>query len=233
MSENSNAFDYVIAGGGTAGCVLASRLSQAAHTVGLFEAGPQDYSEAVMSPLGPPSLHGTPLEYNYLSTEQSNLGNRKIPNFGGRLLSGSSAVNYGNWTRCHSTDYDTWAELVGDKRWSYAGLLKYFKRVQHHHDPDADPDIYGFDGPMYTTSSMRHYPLRDPVGAALKESGLKYKHDANDGSPLGYSLMTENWHDGKRQPAGMTYDLSKVTHRYLGQSSRFGSTNIKSIRDSA
>lgn len=211
MSESSIVFDFVIAGGGTAGCVLASRLTQAGHTVGLIEAGPKHYSEAVMSPLAPPSLHGTSLEYNYLSTEQLSLGNRKIPNFGGRLLSGSSAVNYGNWTRCHSTDYDTWADLVGDKRWSYAGLLKYFKRVQHHHDLNADPEIYGFDGPMYTTSGMRQYPLREPIAAALKESGLKYKHDANDGSPLGYSLMTENWRNGKRQPAGMVYDLSKVT----------------------
>ena len=92
------------------GCVLASRLSLAGFSVALFEAGPNNYSEQIMSPLAAPALHGTQLEYNYLSTPQSNLGNRSIPKSGGRFLSGSSAVNYANWTRCHSTDYDTWAD---------------------------------------------------------------------------------------------------------------------------
>lgn len=211
MTIPTTSFDFLIVGGGTAGCVLASRLSHAGHSVALFEAGPQDYSEKVMSPLAAPTLHGSTLEYNYLTTAQKNLAGRKVPNFGGRLLSGSSAVNYGNWTRCHSADFDAWAELVGDERWDYAHLLKYFQRVQHHHDPTADPNTHGFDGPMYTTAGTRHYPLRDPLEVALRESGLEYNADANGGSPFGFSLLSENWRDGKRQPAGVAYDLSKVT----------------------
>lgn len=211
MAETTGVFDFLIAGGGTAGCVLASRLSHAGHSVALFEAGPKDYSEKIMSPLAPPTLHGSALEYNYKSTEQPNLGNRKVRNYGGRLLSGSSAVNYGNWTRCHSADYDAWAELVGDERWNYAHLLKYFRKVQHHHDPNADSKTYGFNGPMYTTSGTRHYPLRSPIEAALRQSGLEYNPDPNGGIPFGFSLLTENWRDGKRQPAGLAYDLSKVT----------------------
>lgn len=104
--DSKTLFDFVIAGGGTAGCVLASRLSHAGFTVAMFETGPEDYSEQVMSPLGAPALHGSPLEYNFLSKEQPHLSNRRVPTFGGRLLSGSSAVNYANWTRCHSADYD-------------------------------------------------------------------------------------------------------------------------------
>jgi choline dehydrogenase-like flavoprotein len=204
------AFDFLIAGGGTAGCVLASRLSQAGHSVAIFEAGPEDYSEKVMSPLAAPMLHGSSLEYNYITTAQTNLANRKVPNFAGRVLSGSSAVNYGNWTRCHSADYDAWADLVGDERWDYAHLLKYFRKVQHHHDSAADPEVYGFDGPMYTTAGDRYYPLRDPLETALRESGLKYNADANGGSPFGFSLLSENWRDGKRQPASLAYDLSKA-----------------------
>ena len=106
--DSKTAFDFLIAGGGTAGCVLASRLSHAGFSVALFEAGPEEYSEQVMAPLAAPTLHGSPLEYNFLSKEQQQLSNRRIPNFGGRLLSGSSAVNYANWTRCHSADYDAW-----------------------------------------------------------------------------------------------------------------------------
>ena len=106
--DSNPVFDYLIAGGGTAGCVLASRLSHAGFRVAIFETGPENYSEQVMSPLAAPTLHGSPLEYNYLSKEQPHLSNRRIPQFGGRLLSGSSAVNYANWTRCHSADYDAW-----------------------------------------------------------------------------------------------------------------------------
>lgn len=64
-------FDFLVAGGGTAGCVVASRLSQAGMSVAVFEAGPEDYSEKVMSPLAAPMLLGSPLEFNYLSKEQS------------------------------------------------------------------------------------------------------------------------------------------------------------------
>ena len=105
----------------------------------LFEAGPKDYNETVMSPLGAPALHGTSLEYNCLSERQPSLCDRHVPNYVGRLLSASSAVNYGNWTRCHSADYDGWASLVGDTRWNYEGLLKCFKKSEHHHDPMRIP----------------------------------------------------------------------------------------------
>ena len=211
MSIPTTTFDFLIADGGTAGCVLASRLSQAGYSVAIFEAGPKDYSERIMAPLAAPTLHGGPLEYNYTTTIQPHLSNRKVPNFGGRLLSGSSAVNYGNWRRCHSADYDAWADLVGDRRWSYAHLLKYFRKVEHHHDPTADPETHGFDGPMYTTAGTRHYPLIEPLEAALRESGLQHNADSNGGSPFGFALLSENWRDGRRQPAGLAYDLSKVT----------------------
>ena len=108
--DSKTAFEFLIAGGGTAGCVLASRLSLAGFSVAMFETGPEDYSEQVMAPLAAPTLHGSSLEYNFLSKEQQHLSNRRIPNFGGRMLSGSSAVNYANWTRCHSADYNAWGK---------------------------------------------------------------------------------------------------------------------------
>ena len=204
-------FDFLIAGGGTVGCVLASRLSHAGHSVALFEVGPEDYCEKVMSPLAAPTLLGSSLEYNFMTTKQHHLANRQIPNYGGRLLGGSSAVNYGNWTRCHSADYDAWAKLVGDERWSHRGLSRCFKKIEHHHDPAGDPEVHGFEGPIHTTAGLRQYPLREPLREALSESGLQFSAEANGGCPLGFALLAENWRDGKRQPAGKTYDLSKAT----------------------
>jgi hypothetical protein len=109
----SSTFEYVIVGGGLVGCVLASRLSQAGHTVALLEAGPENYSPQIMSPVAAPHLHDTPVSWNYRCTPQRGLNNRTVPQYGGKVLSGSSAVNYGLWTRGHATDYDCWAEKVG------------------------------------------------------------------------------------------------------------------------
>lgn len=207
----TNDFDYVIVGGGTAGCVLASRLSHAGSSVVVLESGPEEYSDMVMSPTQAPALHATPLEYHYLSTKQEQLRGREIGNYGGHLLSGSSGVNYGNWTRCHSADYDAWAALVGDDRWSYARMLKYFKKTEHHHAPNADREVHGFGGPIHTNALARNYPLREPVRKALLESGIAFNPELNTGSPLGFSAFQENWKDAKRQPAGLAYDLSKAT----------------------
>ena len=208
---STHSFDYLIAGGGTAGCTLASRLSLAGHSVALFEAGPEDYSEKVMAPLAAPTLHGTALEYNYTTAEQRHLFNRKLPNYGGRVLGGSSTVNYGNWTRGHAADYDAWADLVGDQRWSYEGLKKYFLANECCHDEGTDKVEHGFEGPMHTAASGREYPLRATFGNALNAIGLAFNADANAGDPMGYAILTENWKNGKRQPAGLAYDLSKTS----------------------
>ncbi|PQE13535.1 glucose dehydrogenase protein [Rutstroemia sp. NJR-2017a WRK4] len=207
----SSTFEYVIVGGGLVGCVLASRLSQAGHTVALLEAGPEDYSPQIMSPVAAPHLHDTPVSWNYKCTPQPGLNNRAVPNYGGKVLSGSSAVNYGLWTRGHSTDYDCWAEKVGDDRWSYKRMLKYFKKVETHHDRNGDSDAHGFNGPITTTAGARRYPLGDTVFTALVKSGNPWNSDMNGGNPLGLGAFTENWKDLQRQPAGKAYDLSKAT----------------------
>lgn len=208
-------FDYIIAGGGLSGCVIASRLSQAGYHVAVVEAGGGDFPDEIMNPLGAALLHGSKWEWNLKTTPQTTLGSRQIDNYIGKTLSGSSAVNYGLWTRCHSVDYDLWAERVDDKRWSYSGLLPYFLKSQHHHDPLGSPEVYGFEGPMYTTAAARTYPLRDKVSQALTSAGLTFNPDANGGNPLGFGVFTENWKDAKRQPAALVYGLSKavvITH---------------------
>lgn len=101
MSTPSTA-DWVIVGGGTAGCVLASRLKQnyPSKSIILLEVGPDEHGNpGVQTPLACFGLHGTPLQYNYSTVPQKHLDNRQIYNTGGKLLSGSSAVNYGTWTR--------------------------------------------------------------------------------------------------------------------------------------
>lgn len=99
--------------------------------------GPHVHNKPLFkSPLGPAELRATPLEGKYKTIPQVHLNHRAMRN---RLLSGSSAVSYGAWTRGDAANYDYWAEIVGDPRWSYAGMLFYFRRSEHHHDPTAEP----------------------------------------------------------------------------------------------
>lgn len=102
---------------------------------------------------------------------------------------------------------------MNDERWSYKGLLPYFKRSEKHFDKDADPDQHGFDGPMHTASvstSGRKYPLRDHVFKLWSNLGLKYIPDANNGHPQGITDLVENWRNGKRQIASAIYPLDGV-----------------------
>jgi choline dehydrogenase-like flavoprotein len=208
----STEYDYIIVGGGTVGCVLASRLSHADHRVAVFEAGPENYSEQIMSPTGGPLLHATEWEYQWKSVKQAHLGNREIANYGGKILSGSSAVNYGLWARGHSVDFDDWARLVGDDRWNYANLLKYLKKSESFHDRGATASIdqHGYDGPISNFSGLRKYPLKEKTLKAVIQSGIEHIPDGNNGNPLGVAPFTDNVKNALRQPAGLAYDLSKA-----------------------
>lgn len=212
MSNINLTADFVVVGGGLAGCVLASRLSQSPSkpSVILIEAGSDEHEiDLIKSPSAAPRLHRTELEWNYMTVPQQHLNGRQVYNCGGKVLSGSSAVNYGLWTRGSRPDYDIWADLIGDKRWSYDGLLPYFRRSEHYHDSQADPSQHGFKGPIHTMTG-RAYPLRQQVHQAFLDTGLKDNSDSNAGDPLGVASWCENWHHGVRQPAGQAYDLSNV-----------------------
>lgn len=106
---------------------------------------------------------------------------------------------------------DLWAKLVDDRRWSYDGLLPYFKRTETHYgQPGADPAHHGYSGPMRTTAAARKYPLDHLMKQAFLDAGLDWNADANAGNPLGVAAYTENWRDGKRQPSGKAYGLAGV-----------------------
>lgn len=119
----------------------------------------------------------------------------------------------GGWVRGDKNDYDAWGKQVGDARWSYAGMLPYFRQTESHHTPYANPNDHGFEGGIYTssvTSSGRNYPLRDMVKAAWEAVGLEQIPDANAGSPQGFADLTENRKNGKKQLATDAYPLTGI-----------------------
>ncbi|KAH8885296.1 alcohol oxidase [Thozetella sp. PMI_491] len=211
--------DYIIVGGGLAGCVLASRLKQgnSSLSVVLIEAGQDPAGHPLTTaPLACFAAHHSDLDYAYTSVPQTHLDGRSCYAAAAKVLSGGSAINYGTWTRGPAVDYDLWAEEVNDAGWGYQGLLPYFKRTENYvKSPHIDQDQHGSSGPLHVVSvsesnPKRRYPLREPLAQAWSELGVPRNWDSNGGSPLGMAELVESWRDGKRQCASQTFDLSGV-----------------------
>ncbi|KAH7116181.1 putative glucose dehydrogenase [Dendryphion nanum] len=210
-------YDFIIVGGGTAGVVIASQLHQRKPELSilLIEAGPDVTNHAhVNNPAEGALLHFSDLDYKYMTVPQKHLNNLPRYNCGVKGLSGGTIINVGGWIRGDARDYDEWARLVDDQRWSYKGLLPYFKRTETHFDPDADSAQHGFNGPVHTTSvsaSGRNFPLRDTAFKMWSHLGLEHNPDANNGHPQGIGELIESWRDGKRQITSSVYPLHGVT----------------------
>jgi choline dehydrogenase-like flavoprotein len=214
--------DYIIVGGGVAGCTVASRLHQGNPDLSiiLIEAGGDSLGHPLTTaPLACFAAHYSDIDYAYSTVPQPHLNNRACYAPGGKILSGGSATNYGAWTRGPSVDYEHWAHEVNDPSWSYEGLLPYFKKsetVVNCIEPPVSVEQHGFNGPIHITSitdsdSKRKYLLREPIKEAWRELGSPLHVDCNDGAPLGISERFENFRDGKRQCASQAYSLSGVT----------------------
>ena len=209
--------DYIIVGGGLTGCVIAARLQQSNpyFQILVLEAG----TDATENPqtrdlAGGFALAGSELDYNYKTKPQPNTNDRAYTLTAGKVLGGGTILNYGGWARGDARDYDQWAKLVGDERWSYKGLLPYLKKPECHFNAKLNPTNRGADGPMHVTSVAesdvkRKYGLREPIKAAWEELGLKFNPNGDCGSLAGICELLENWKDGQRQPSYMAYSLKK------------------------
>ena len=159
MAHGEHAFDYVIAGAGTAGCVLANRLSADPKTrVCLIEAGGRDSHPFIHVPAGVGAAIGTPkLGWGYWSAPQTHLDGRRIPVPRGRVLGGSSSINGMAYHRGSPRDYDDWA-AAGNTGWSYAEVLPYFNRSENNPDYRGSP-YHGQGGEMNVTHIRGPNPL--------------------------------------------------------------------------
>jgi choline dehydrogenase-like flavoprotein len=209
--------DYIVIGGGLSGCTLASRLKQGSPNseVLILEAGVHlRENPNTTSFMGGVSLIGSELDWKLTTEPQSNTADRAHTLAAGKVLGGGSVLNFGGWSRGDMKDYDQWASTVGDDRWSYKGLLPYFKKTEYFHMTGADPEQHGFDGPMQvrpnSVDAERKYPLRDPIKEAWKSVGVKENPDSTGGNLWGLGEWVENFNDGVRQPSALAYDLTGV-----------------------
>jgi len=202
-------YDFVVVGAGTAGCVMAARLSEDADAkVLLLEAGSGKLPEAVGEPPAWPTLAGTWANWGNTSVVMAATGTA-IPLPRGRGLGGSSAINGMVFTRGHRSSYDAWG-AAGAKAWGFDDLLPYFRRSEA--TERRDPAVRGFDGPLRVAPARSPHPVSEAGLAAAAELGYPMAADINSGLEEGFGWSDLNIVDGRRQSAADAY-LSPARQR--------------------
>jgi choline dehydrogenase len=198
----SRAYDYVVVGAGSAGCVLAARLTEEPDvSVLLLEAGPSDRRPEVAVPLLFPRLFGTRRDWGYRTEPQSELDGRRLYWPRGRMLGGSSSLNDMVWIRGHRSDYDAWA--VAAPGWSYADLLPYFRRTEDC--PAGDPAYHGTGGPVRVERNRAVLPATRAYLAAAQHLGLARNDDPNGERQDGVFGYPVSQRKGRRESAATAY----------------------------
>ena len=196
-------YDYVIVGAGSAGCVLANRLSADPQTrVLLLEAGGPDSRREVHIPAAFSKLFKTPADWNYQTEPQPQLGNRSLYWPRGKLLGGSSSINAMIYIRGNHRDYDGWAQL-GNEGWSFEDVLPYFKRAENQQRGASD--LHGGGGPLDVADLRTVNPLSRAFVEACAELGIPRNEDFNGAHQEGAGLYQVTQRQGQRFSAAAAY----------------------------
>ncbi|UQC81153.1 GMC oxidoreductase [Colletotrichum lupini] len=214
-------FDFIVVGGGTAGCLLASRLANTASkpSVALLEGGGDiskpEYRRTAerFSTIAQPGL-----DYGYASTPQEHAKNREVPQARGKGLGGSSATNFQVWSLGARAEFDAWAAAAGDDAWGFESVIERVRKLENLHLDDLskewaeyvkpDPKYHGFSGPIDVSIGHVERETKSFIDAGV-DLGHKRNLDPNDGDPIGFSLNSTTSLNGVRVTGASAF-LEKI-----------------------
>ncbi len=197
-------FDYVVIGAGSAGCVVANRLSTNPHTtVALLEAGASDWNPWIHVPVGYfKTIHNPNSDWCYETEPDPGLNGRSLKWPRGKVLGGSSSINGLLYVRGQQQDYDRWADL-GCSGWSYDEVLPYFKRAENQ--SRGEDEFHGVGGPLHVSDMSFKRPICDDFIKGVAELGTPISDDNNGASQEGVGYFQLTAHKGRRCSSAAAY----------------------------